>query len=278
MVEVGDKESTPHTPHRNIESAGNGERNTGLKQNRQVAERILCIALLLGTSAFAGFGQPAPGQQGPQQKTAGPQDQQKQPAQQKPAHTDSNPFPEDTTNVPVIGNSSPETAEPEPAAPARIASTDFDPVRSPDEPIGEPAGDTEQGFSSSSSGLNMPTPADSTDTDTGKHRRRQAESQPQPTHVETAQENEKVGEYYLSSKNWRAALSRYQSALVLDPENPDVYWGLAESQRHLGDIANARENYQKVMEYDPDSRHAKDAKKLLASPEMANAGAAPQHQ
>jgi tetratricopeptide (TPR) repeat protein len=51
----------------------------------------------------------------------------------------------------------------------------------------------------------------------------------------------------------------FQSALVLDPYNPDVYWGLAECERHLGDFADARANYKKVMEYDPGSRHAKDA-------------------
>jgi Tfp pilus assembly protein PilF len=92
-----------------------------------------------------------------------------------------------------------------------------------------------------------------------------------PEHKETAQEDESVGSYYLGQKNWRAALSRFQSALVLDPENPDVYWGLAESQRHLGETASAKANYMKVMEYDPDSRHAKEAKKLLKDPEMANA-------
>ena len=96
-----------------------------------------------------------------------------------------------------------------------------------------------------------------------------------PEHKETAQEDESVGSYYLDQKNWRAALSRYQSALVLDPENPDVYWGLAESQRHLGDMTRAKANYIKVMEYDPGSKHAKEAKKLLNEPEMANAPAAP---
>ena len=87
----------------------------------------------------------------------------------------------------------------------------------------------------------------------------------------TAAEDESVGKYYLDNKDWRAALSRYESAMVLDPDNPDVYWGMAESQRHLGQFAEARANYQKVMEYDPDSRHAKDAKKALQEPELANA-------
>jgi len=60
-----------------------------------------------------------------------------------------------------------------------------------------------------------------------------------------------VGKYYLDSKNWRAALSRFQSALVLSPEEPEVYWGLAEANRHLGNYAEAKANYLKVIEYDP---------------------------
>jgi len=84
-----------------------------------------------------------------------------------------------------------------------------------------------------------------------------------------------VGDYYLSVKNWQAALSRFQSALVLDPESPDVYWGLAESERRLGDFALAREHYLKVLEYDPGSRHAKEAAKALHEPAIANAKASP---
>ena len=94
---------------------------------------------------------------------------------------------------------------------------------------------------------------------------------PQPEHQETAAEDEKVGEYYLDQKNWKAALSRYESAVVLDPENPEVYWGLGEAQRHLGHLAEARGSYKKLVDYDPDSKHGKEAQKLLNGPELANA-------
>ena len=92
----------------------------------------------------------------------------------------------------------------------------------------------------------------------------------EPTHQEAASKDIEVGGYYLETKNWKAALSRFESALVLDPENPDVYWGLAEADRHLGNLADARANYQKVAEYDPDSRHGKEARKALKEPEIAN--------
>lgn len=213
---------------------------------------FLCVACWMHAQAPA----PAQGQdQGPQNQQATP------PAQ-------ANPFPGDTNNVPVLPSGKtppPDAAEAPPAAPPSLPGNDVDPVRSPDEPPpGAPP--VASGSSSSSADLaNIIEPPP--DEETGKR----SKAANVPEHKETAQEDENVGRYYLEQKNWRAALSRFQSALVLDPENPDVYWGLAESQRHLGDTGNAKANYIKVMEYDPDSKHAKEAKRLLKEPEMANA-------
>jgi Tfp pilus assembly protein PilF len=100
----------------------------------------------------------------------------------------------------------------------------------------------------------------------------------EPTHQEAASKDIEVGGYYLQTKNWKGAVSRFQSALVLDPENPDVYWGLAEAARHLGNFADARANYQKVVDYDPDSRHGKEARKALKEPEIASGKNAPASQ
>jgi tetratricopeptide (TPR) repeat protein len=107
----------------------------------------------------------------------------------------------------------------------------------------------------------------------GKHGKKGDE---ELVHQVTAKEDEDVGEFELGRKNWRAALSRYQSAVITDTENPDVYWGLAEAQRQLGDYANAKVNYEKVMEYDPDSKHGKEAKKWLKEPALAKAPAVSQ--
>lgn len=213
---------------------------------------------------------------------AAPQaDKQKPPAQQQPAQkppANSNQFPEDTSNVPVV----PTTAEPaappaaapaagEPAVNTSLLKNDSDPVHSPDDPLGDES--SSDGFSSSLTGsndVNIP------DDVPAKHRRGQAEP---AVHQETAKEDESVGDYELSRKNWKAALSRYQSALVTDSENPDLYWGIAEAQRGLGDYANAKANYQKVVDYDdPESKHSKEAKKLLKSPQLANAPAVSANQ
>jgi tetratricopeptide (TPR) repeat protein len=195
------------------------------------------------------------------------------PAAQKPTQ-EANPFPEDMNSVPVL----PTTDAP--AAAARddeaidygkvaLADANTDPVRSPDEEApAEPSG----GSSSSSAGIDQLLKAPDEPEKKGR-RGKHGEEAEQPVHHEGPAEDESVGAYYLERKNWKAALSRFESALVLDPENPDVYWGLGEAERHLGNFAAAKTHYQKLVEYDPDSKHGKEAKKLLKEPDLANAPA-----
>lgn len=182
-----------------------------------------------------------------------------------------NPFPEDTSDVPIMPTRlSPGTIPADSDETGRISmpASDADPVRSPED-AGTAAESRQQSSSSSQAGLSGLLPPADDDTQPGK--RHGKGEQIVPEHQETAAEDESVGKYYLDNKDWRAALSRYESALVLDPDNPDVYWGLAEANRYLGNFADARANYQKVMEYDPGSHHAKEARKALEDPAIANA-------
>ena len=249
--------------HRNIEvTATNGAET---KRIGMMLKFYIVVGLVCGLIAGVGLHAQSPQQPKPPASA-------QQPAQKPPA--DANPFPEDTKSVPVV----PTNGEPVPVS--REASSDeeagttttllkddTDPVHSPDDPPpGASASDS--GFSSSLSGagdVNIPD-----ETKPSRHGKKGDEP---VVHQETAKEDEDVGSYEMSLKHWKAALSRYQSALVTDPENPDVYWGIAESQRQLGDYANAKANYLKVMEYDPDSKHGKEAKKLLKDPQLANAPA-----
>jgi hypothetical protein len=147
-----------------------------------------------------------------------------------------------------------------------LPGDDLDPVRSPDDPIPAAGSGQQEDSSSSLSGLDklLPKPDDD---QADKKKKKEKE----PTHQEAATEDINVGGYYLDKKNWKAAFSRFQSALVLDPENPEVYWGLAEAERQLGDLASARAHYEKVLEYDPDGPHGKQARKALKDPAIANA-------
>lgn len=193
------------------------------------------------------------------------------------AGQDSNPFPEDTNKVPVLPSAdSPGSPQPASSPDAvdygniALPGDMGDPVRSPDDPAEAVGGAADSGSSSSSAGLDnllKPPP------DTGKPSKHKGDDDSAATPHEGPKEDVSVGSYYLDQKNWKGALSRFESALVLDPENPDVYWGLGEAQRHMGDFANAKVNYLKLIEYDPDSKHAKEAKKILKEPELANARA-----
>ena len=240
---------------------------------------VFTVALVMGSLAAAPrirAQAQSPSGSGQSQPVAGAQNPT--PAQQPPhakPQTNANPFPEDTTSVPVMPTRVPPDVAPgddEPSAHTPMPAEDGDPVRSPEE-AADAADSNGSSSSSSLAGMGDLNPPDD-DTDTthpGKHKRKGEEVVPE--HHETAAEDEEVGSYYLTNKNWKGALSRFQSALVLDPDNPDVYWGLAESERHTGDFADARANYLRVREYDPGSRHAKDAAKALEDPEIANAKA-----
>ena len=182
-----------------------------------------------------------------------------------------NPFPEDTNTVPVLPSAnSPGTPVPDAAdygATVPLPGADNDPVRSPDDPA---ASTGESGSSSSSEGMDNLLKPPPDEEQGSKHRKLTV---PEQTHQEGAKEDESVGSYYLDQKNWKAALSRFESALVLDPENPDVYWGLGEAERHLGNYTAAKAHYLKLLDYDPDSKHGKEAKRILKEPEVANAKA-----
>ncbi|HEV2484268.1 MAG TPA: tetratricopeptide repeat protein [Terracidiphilus sp.] len=202
-----------------------------------------------------------------------------QPPQASP-QDGANPFPENTDSVPVLPTKlTPDVpvgkfSESE-GDRVSLPGDDLDPVRSPDDSAA-PAIDEQQESSSSVNNLDtlLPGPGDD---DTGKGKKKKADDL-EGAPKETAQQDISVGKYYIDNKNWKAAFSRFQSAMVLAPEEPEVFWGLAESARHLGKFADARTYYLKVIEYDPDSKHAKEAEKVLKDPEIANAKAAPEGQ
>ncbi|MGA2218035.1 MAG: tetratricopeptide repeat protein [Terracidiphilus sp.] len=213
-----------------------------------------------------------------QTKPSGQQPGQPQSGQQQGQPAGANAFPEDTNSIPVLpvktatgggdgGGSDSGVGYSHLALP----SEDMDPARSPDDPEVTP-GTSDSNFSSSLTGMDRVLPAPDDDSNKPDQKRKLAVKE--PTHKEAASKDIEVGGYYLERKNWKAAESRFESAMVLDPDNPDVFWGLAESAKHLGNFADAKKYYQTVVDYDPDSKHGKEAKKALKEPEVANAVAA----
>ena len=201
------------------------------------------------------------------QSTAPPKAPKPAASQASGSAADKNEFPENTDSVPVIApTDAPPAVGNDANAGELIPHEDTDPAKSPDDVGSKTSGNA--AYSSSTAGMDELLP----EPDTGKLRKGDKPIETMP-HA-SAKEDESVGDYYLSLHNWQAALSRYESALVLDPENPDVYWGMAEAQRNLRQFDAARQNYLKVIAYDPDSKHSKDAKKILRQPEFEGTNAA----
>jgi len=203
-----------------------------------------------------------------------PADPSKQTPAAPPAagQSSSNPFPEDTATVPVMPS---KTTPVLPAAayngaesaPLPAPGDEADPARSPEDPRPEPVDNAQESSSSSFAGIDklMPVP------DSELPQKKKGKPAKEESKGEVASKDIEVGSYYLERKNWKAALSRFESAMVLDPENPEVYWGMAEAEQRLGDFGAAKAHYLKVLDYDPDSRYGKDARKALKDPALANA-------
>jgi tetratricopeptide (TPR) repeat protein len=172
---------------------------------------------------------------------------------QPAAQSQSNPFPEDSATIPVM-----------------LPGEDRDPARSPD----DVEGDTTPGELSSSSlkGSESVLPWNGNDEEKkGRHHKSEDSAETKPkTKKDAATDDIQVASYYLERKNWQAALSRFESAMVMDPENPGIYYGLAVAEQHLGHMASARTHYQMVVEFDPDSKQGKEARKALKEPAIAN--------
>jgi len=255
-----------------MEGTREGKMRRGFTLAVVLAGSMVC-GVAAGLRAHAQSPAAGTGSASGQSKPAG--DGQKPPAATQPGagpQSNANPFPEDTSTVPVMPSRGtpvlPEgTYNGEDSGRVLLPGDDLDPVRGPDDAAPASGSAQDQDSSSSLAGLDKLLPKPDDDQPAGRRRL----TVKQPTHKESAASDIDVGKYYLQTRNWRAAQSRFQSALVLDPENPEVYWGLAETERHLGNFVQAREHYLKLLDYDPDGPHGKEARKALNDPQIANA-------
>lgn len=72
-----------------------------------------------------------------------------------------------------------------------------------------------------------------------------------------------VGEYYLKLKNYRAALERFNDALLYKPNDAEATFDLAVTQEKLDLFAKARQNYSKYLEIVPAGPRAKESQDAL---------------
>jgi Tfp pilus assembly protein PilF len=73
-----------------------------------------------------------------------------------------------------------------------------------------------------------------------------------------------VGETYLAGNNFDSARERFEEALRLTPDNPLIWFRLAQSLQGMQRLDPARLYYKKYLEAQPKGKFAKDAKKSIS--------------
>jgi tetratricopeptide (TPR) repeat protein len=74
-----------------------------------------------------------------------------------------------------------------------------------------------------------------------------------------AEKDIEVGNYYLRLKNYRAALDRFNDALLYKPHDAEATYGLAVTEEKLDLLSQAYQNYQAYLKLLPAGPHAKEA-------------------
>jgi tetratricopeptide (TPR) repeat protein len=96
----------------------------------------------------------------------------------------------------------------------------------------------------------------------------------QPWDPHRADKDVEVGTWYLKLKNYRAALERFNDALLYKPNDAEATFGLAVTQEKLDLFTQARKNYSKYLEILPEGPRAKECHEALTRLE-SRATAAP---
>jgi tetratricopeptide (TPR) repeat protein len=78
-----------------------------------------------------------------------------------------------------------------------------------------------------------------------------------------AQDDVRVGRFYLGNGDFKGAYGRYSEAMRLDPTNLDAIYGLAAAAAGLHHTDEALTNYKLYLQIDPDGHDAKSARKAL---------------
>ena len=168
-----------------------------------------------------------------------------------------NPFPEDVSR----------------GAAAKAAQSDSPDAPAPAADAGSSSSSSSSSNSSGSSSSNANTagsdPNAEPDVPATSHRRRLAK--PRDKDIESgsltgqarAEEDVKVGRYYLSQRDYVGAYGRFQEAARLDPVNVEAIYGVAASAEGLHKTDEAVENYKLYLQVAPDGEHAKAAERSL---------------
>ena len=198
----------------------------------------------------------------PAPASPGQQEQQQQPAPAAPPDAAAdNPFPEDVSR----GAAAKAKEGDNPDAPAPVGDASSSSSSSSDSSSSSSSSGDSAGGSASGGDPNA-------EPDVPAHARRRL-GKPSGKDIQSgslagegrAEEDVRVGRYYLSQHNYLGAYTRFAEAARLDPANVEAIYGVAASAEGLHKTDEARENYKLYLQVAPDGEHAKLAERLLKS-------------
>jgi tetratricopeptide (TPR) repeat protein len=226
-----------------------------------------------------GTSKPAPPPPATQPKSAAqenpfPADQSKQAAQQQQQQgSDGAPDAPDAGEASAPAAAQPGDAKPGNAAKDNPFPEDLSKAAAAAAANGNNPGATDASSSSSSSssssnpGSSGGDPNADVPGDTGRHRLRK----PSPKDIESgslagqgrAEDDVRVGRYYLNDGDYKGAYGRFEEAARLDPGNIDAIYGLAAAADKLHHKDEALTNYKLYLDVAPNGTQAKAARKAL---------------
>jgi tetratricopeptide (TPR) repeat protein len=242
------------------------------------ARRPLAAFALGGLLTLTAFAQ----QSGTQNSssTQGSKPTQQTPPAHKSAAQD-NPFPADASQhaaqqQPQQGNSAPDTAQQPQSGqkPGEAAKDNPFPEDVSKSAAAAAAKENDAGTSSGngvSSSSSNPGGEGNPDADippdTGRHRLKK----PSDKDIESgslagegrAQEDVRVGRFYLTDGNYKGAYGRFSEAVRMDPANVEAIYGLASAADGLHNKDEALANYKLYLQIAPDGDKAKSAQKAI---------------
>src|SRR6185312_1053281 len=99
-----------------------------------------------------------------------------------------------------------------------------------------------------------------------------------PFNPHKAMKDIEVGDFYFRQKNYKAALSRYQEALLYKPNDAVANFRSAQCFEELNSPQDAVEHYQAYLKVMPHGPFSRDAEKALAKLQGGPASAPPKSQ
>lgn len=250
----------------------------------QWSRRLVPIIALGGLLAL-----PANAQQSGNQNSSSTQSSSKQTQQTPPAHKSAaqeNPFPADTSQRAAQQQSQPDNNPPSapdtPDAAQQPQSGQKPGDAAKENPFPEDVSksaaaaaakdnDSSSSGSGASSSSSNPGGDNNPDADlppdTGRHRLKK----PSDKDIQSgslagegrAQEDVRIGRFYLSSRNYKGAYGRFSDAVRMDPANVDAIYGLASAADGLHNKDEALTNYKLYLQIAPDGDKAKSAQKAI---------------